>query len=143
MLPFFVYGTLKPGEPNYARYLAGQTASEAHASLAGAALFTEGPYPFLTTAPDVLRPDDDVHGTIIALRPAVYELVLADLDRLEGYVAGGAQNLYERVIMEVATSAGPRQAWVYVVGATTLAQIRAGALRYIPGGVWAVPAPQV
>jgi gamma-glutamylcyclotransferase (GGCT)/AIG2-like uncharacterized protein YtfP len=137
MLPFFVYGTLRPGAPNYARYLVGQTASEAPAFLTGAALFTEGPYPFLTTAPDVLRPGDDVvYGTIIALRLSVYELVLADLDRLEGFVEGGAHNLYERVVMEVATSAGPRQAWVYIVGAATLAQIRAGALRYVPGGVW-------
>lgn len=139
-LPFFVYGTLKPGEPNYARLLAGQTASEAPASLAGAALFTEGPYPFLTTAADVLRPGDTVvYGTIVALRPSVYDLVLADLDRLEGYVEGGAQNLYERVAMEVATDGGPRRAWVYIAGAATLAQIRAGALRYIPGGTWASP----
>jgi gamma-glutamylcyclotransferase (GGCT)/AIG2-like uncharacterized protein YtfP len=141
MLPFFVYGTLRPGEANYARLLVGQTASETPATLAGAALFTEGPYPFLVTAPDLLRPGDDVvRGELVALRPPVYDLVLADLDRLEGYVVGGASNLYERVAMEVATAAGPRRAWVYVAGATTLAQIRAGALRYIPGGAWPPPA---
>jgi gamma-glutamylcyclotransferase (GGCT)/AIG2-like uncharacterized protein YtfP len=139
MLPFFVYGTLKPGEPNYARYLAGQTASEAEATLPGAALFTEGPYPFLVTAPDVLGPGESVHGVIVALRPPVYELVLADLDRLEGYVPGGAQNLYERVALDVVTSAGPRRAWVYIAGEATLELVRAGRLRHIPGGVWVAP----
>jgi gamma-glutamylcyclotransferase (GGCT)/AIG2-like uncharacterized protein YtfP len=139
-LPFFVYGTLRPGEPNYARFLAGQTASEAPAVLAGAALFTEGPYPFLVMASDVLRPGDVVQGEIIALRPAVHELVLADLDGLEGYVPGREHNLYERIEVEVATSAGPRRAWVYVAGEETLAQIRAGLLRRVEGGSWPEPA---
>jgi gamma-glutamylcyclotransferase (GGCT)/AIG2-like uncharacterized protein YtfP len=139
MLPFFVYGTLRPGEPNYARLLAGQTASEAPATLVGAALFTAGPYPFLATAADLLRPGDAVRGEIIALRPPVYALVLADLDRLEGYIEGGAHNLYEREVIEVATADGPRRAWVYVAGAATLAQIRAGQLRRILGGAWPGP----
>lgn len=135
-LPFFVYGTLKRGEPNYVRYLTGQTASESPAALAAAALFTEGPYPFLTQEPDLLAPGDVVHGALISLRLAVYQLVLDDLDRLEGYVAGGRQNLYERVILEVATADGMRQAWVYVAGAQALALIRAGQMRRLPGGVW-------
>lgn len=139
-LPFFVYGTLRPGEPNYARLLAGQTATEAQATLAGAALFTAGPYPFLVNAPDLAAPHDIVQGSIIGLRPAVYALVLADLDGLEGYVVGGTDNLYERLALDVATSAGPRQAWVYLAGASTLAQIRAGRLRRIPGGAWPEPA---
>lgn len=135
-LPFFVYGTLKRGEPNYARYLVGQTASEVPAALAGAALFTEGPYPFMVTAADLLRSGDSVQGTVIWLRPSVYDLVLADLDRLEGYVEGGQHNLYERVIVAVATAEGPRQAWTYLAAAATLAQIRAGRLRRLAGGVW-------
>jgi gamma-glutamylcyclotransferase (GGCT)/AIG2-like uncharacterized protein YtfP len=139
-LPFFVYGTLRPGEPNYARWLAGQTQTEAPATLAGAALYTEGPYPFLIMAPEVLRPGDVVQGEIVALRPSVYDLVLADLDALEGYVPGREHNLYERIEVEVATSAGPRRAWVYVAGEETLVQIRAGALRRIAGGSWPEPA---
>jgi gamma-glutamylcyclotransferase (GGCT)/AIG2-like uncharacterized protein YtfP len=135
-LPIFVYGTLKRGEPNYVRYLTGQTAGERPAMLAGAALFTEGPYPFLTQAPDLAGPNDKVYGALISLRSAVYQLVLADLDRLEGYVTGGSQNLYERVTLEVATSSGSRQAWVYIAGAQALALIRVGQMRRIPGGVW-------
>ncbi|NTU81043.1 MAG: gamma-glutamylcyclotransferase [Chloroflexales bacterium] len=135
-LPLFVYGTLRPGQPNYARYLGGQTAAEAPATLVGAALFTEGPYPFLVTAPDMLRPDDMVRGAIIALRPPVYQLVMADLDDLEGYIEGDTHNLYERIALEVATAEGPRRAWVYVAGAGPLALIRAGELRRVAGGDW-------
>jgi gamma-glutamylcyclotransferase (GGCT)/AIG2-like uncharacterized protein YtfP len=138
-LPFFVYGTLKPGEENYLRLLADRTVEETPATLAGAALFTQGPYPFLLTAPDLLLPGDDlVQGVLIASPPAQYGAVLAELDALEGYVAGGADNLYERVVCEVATAGGPRRAWVYVAGASALALIRAGAMRRIAGGVWAV-----
>jgi gamma-glutamylcyclotransferase (GGCT)/AIG2-like uncharacterized protein YtfP len=137
-LPFFVYGTLKPGEENYLRLLAGRTVEELPASLAGAALFTQGPYPFLLTAPELLLPGDElVQGALIAVPPAQYAAVLAELDLLEGYVAGAADNLYERVVCEVATAAGPRRAWVYVVGASALALIRAGAMRRVAGGVWA------
>ncbi|MFV9504326.1 MAG: gamma-glutamylcyclotransferase family protein [Oscillochloridaceae bacterium umkhey_bin13] len=135
-LPFFVYGTLKRGEPNYVRYLTGQTASEQAASLPGAALFTAGPYPFLVREPDLVAPTAVVVGELVSLRLAVYQLVLADLDRLEGYVPGGSHNLYERLITTVTTADGPREAWVYVAGAATLAQIRAGQLHHIPSGNW-------
>ncbi|HMQ31224.1 MAG TPA: gamma-glutamylcyclotransferase [Chloroflexaceae bacterium] len=142
MLPFFVYGTLRPGEHNYARLLAGRTSAEAPAALAGAALFTEGPYPFLVTAPDLAGPGDLVRGDLVALPPALYGPVLAQLDALEGYVAGSAANLYERVVIEVAAADGPRRAWVYVAGAAALARIRSGAMRRIPGGAWPGPADQ-
>jgi gamma-glutamylcyclotransferase (GGCT)/AIG2-like uncharacterized protein YtfP len=137
-LPFFVYGTLKPGEANYLRLLAGRTAEETPASLAGAALFTQGPYPFLLTAPDLLLPGANlVRGVLIGVPAAQHASVLADLDALEGYEAGGADNLYERVACEVTTDGGPRRAWVYVAAASAMALIRAGAMRRIAGGVWA------
>ncbi|NCC34601.1 MAG: gamma-glutamylcyclotransferase [Chloroflexia bacterium] len=135
-LPFFVYGTLKPGESNYARYLVGQTIAEVPAWLDQGTLFTQGPYPFLVCEPDLARPDERVLGTLITVRPSVYALVLQDLDRLEGYLVDGTQNLYERITMDVQTEHGPYRAWVYVVGAQMLAQIRAGTLRKIPGGNW-------
>jgi len=143
MLPFFVYGTLRPGEPNYARLLAGRTASELPATLAGGALFTEGPYPFLVTAPDLARPDELVRGELIAVPAEIYQPVLAQLDELEGYEAGGADNLYERIAIEVDAADGPRQAWVYVAGTAALARIRAGGMRRIPGGEWPGPPAQM
>jgi len=134
--PFFVYGTLKPGEPNYARLLAGRTAAEEPARLAGAALYDFGPYPFLVLEEGLAGPNDIVQGELISLPDAGYEAALADLDRLEGYVPGGPSNLYERLVRPVAMATGPRPAYVYVAGAQMLAQIRAGALPRIPDGVW-------
>ncbi|PDW04736.1 gamma-glutamylcyclotransferase family protein [Candidatus Viridilinea mediisalina] len=135
-LPFFVYGTLKQGGPNYMRYLTGHTTSELAAYLEGAVMFTQGPYPFLTREPDLLPPAAVVYGSLISIRPPVYQLVLADLDRLEGYVAGASENLYERVRLDVMTANGPQQAWVYIAGTHALQLIRTGQMRSIPGGVW-------
>ncbi|RRR74274.1 MAG: gamma-glutamylcyclotransferase [Candidatus Viridilinea halotolerans] len=135
-LPFFVYGTLKPGEPNYVRYLTGHTTAEIAAHLASAAMFTQGPYPFLTRESDLVLPEAVVYGSLITVRLPVYELVLADLDRLEGYVGGGSANLYERVTLEVMTAAGPQTAWVYLAGNHALALIRSGQMRPVAGGNW-------
>jgi gamma-glutamylcyclotransferase (GGCT)/AIG2-like uncharacterized protein YtfP len=134
--PFFVYGTLKRGEPNYARLLDGRTASEVPATLAAAALYDFGPYPFLVREDDLLRPGDVVQGELVELPDGLYAAALAELDGLEGYVEGGLSNLYEREVCTVSTADGPRLAYVYVAGAQMLAQIRAGALRRIGDGVW-------
>lgn len=134
--PIFVYGTLKRGEPNYARLIAGRSRAEEPAHLAHAALYDFGPYPFLVLEDDLVAPDDVAYGQLITLRDEVYAAALADLDQLEGYVEGGMSNLYERVLHGVLTPTGPRPAYVYVAGAQMLAQIRAGALPKIPGGVW-------
>lgn len=135
-LPFFVYGTLRPGEGNYAHLLAGRTAAEQPAQLAGAALYDAGPYPFLAMALDLVQPADLVHGTLISVAPELYAPVLAALDELEGYVENGADNWYERVVVGVSTQSGPRQAYLYVAGEPTLAIIRAGQLPRIASGDW-------
>lgn len=135
-LPFFVYGTLKPGGLNYARYLAGLTVEELPASLPGAALFSPGPFPFLTTEPDLLLPGDVAGGTLITVAPSHYSATLPALDRLEGFTPGGTRNLYERLALDVATAQGPRRAWVYVAGERALRLIRAGRMRRVDGGVW-------
>jgi gamma-glutamylcyclotransferase (GGCT)/AIG2-like uncharacterized protein YtfP len=133
--PFFVYGTLKPGEPNYARFLNGRTAGEGPASFAGA-LYTHGPYPYLVTEADLAAPDERVSGAVISVADADYPAILAQLDSLEGYSEGGTDNMYERLLVTVEAADGPRAAWLYVAGADALAQIRAGELRKVPGGNW-------
>ena len=122
--------------PNYARLLEARTARAIPASLAGAALYDFGPYPFLVREDDLLRPGDRVQGELVELPDTEYEAALDALDRLEGYVAGGMGNLYERELCTVSTAEGPRLAYVYVAGAQMLAQIRAGALARIADGVW-------
>ncbi|WP_322511452.1 gamma-glutamylcyclotransferase family protein [Chloroflexus sp.] len=136
MRPFFVYGTLKRGQSNYARLLAGQTVSEARAWLPGAALYTAGPYPFLVQAVDLVPPGSIVFGELMEVAPAQYQRVLALLDELEDFAPGRVGNLYERVALTVQTDAGPREAWVYIAGSGAEAAIRHGRLRLITGGVW-------
>ncbi len=135
-LPFFVYGTLKRGEPNYARLLAGHTIAEVPASLPDAALYTAGPYPFLVQTPGLLAPGDIVYGTLVTLRAAEYAVLVAQLDVLEGYRPGGPSNLYERIVLSIQTAAGPQEAYGYVAGAETEQEIHAGLLRKVIGGNW-------
>ncbi|MBX0326521.1 gamma-glutamylcyclotransferase [Oscillochloris sp. ZM17-4] len=134
--PFFVYGTLKPGEPNYARFLAGHTVGEEPASLAGAALYTAGPYPYMVREPGLAAPDERVIGALISVADADYAAVMAQLDSLEGYAEDGAANMYERLLVMVETAGGQRPAWLYVAGAEALDHIRAGELRKVEGGNW-------
>lgn len=136
MRPFFVYGTLKRGQSNYARLLAGQTVSETPAWLPGAAIYTAGPYPFLVRAVDLVPPGSTVFGELMEVAPAQYQTVLALLDKLEDFVPGRAGNLYERVVITVQTANGPCEAWVYVAGSGAEEAIRQGRLRLIAGGVW-------
>jgi gamma-glutamylcyclotransferase (GGCT)/AIG2-like uncharacterized protein YtfP len=135
-LPFFVYGTLRPGGVSYQQYLVGRTSAETRAVLRGAALFSPGPFPFLTTAPELATPTDVVRGDLIAVHPAFYPEILAALDRLEGFVAGRASNLYERVALEVETASGAQRAWVYLAAERALRLIRQGRMRRIPNGDW-------
>ncbi len=135
--PLFVYGTLRPGNSNYPHYLAGRTQHEEHATLLGAALYTEGVYPYLTVEPELVRPDDRVQGTLIAVRPDVYAAVLHDVDQLEDYVDGRRRgNLYERVVRQVATASGTVEAYVYVASAETVARIREGHMMRVNSEEW-------
>ncbi|WP_274915828.1 gamma-glutamylcyclotransferase family protein [Streptomyces sp. WZ-12] len=123
-LPFFVYGTLRPGEANYGRTLRGRTAAEETARITGALLY-EGPgYPYATAGPA----DAVVHGTLIHPRPADYEAVRSALDLLEGYTPGtpvGAGNLYERVATEAVRPDGrTARAWVYLAGEPLATRLR-------------------
>ncbi|WP_411112809.1 gamma-glutamylcyclotransferase family protein [Streptomyces sp. 029-5] len=49
-LPFFVYGTLRPGEHNHDLYLRGRVAAEEPARLAGALLYDGPGYPYAIEA---------------------------------------------------------------------------------------------
>ncbi|MEV6613944.1 gamma-glutamylcyclotransferase family protein [Streptomyces sp. NPDC051051] len=95
-LPFFVYGTLRPGEPNHALLLRGRSLTETQARLPGAVLY-EGPgHPYA-----VAEPDGTVTGELVVPAPEAYGPLLAELDRLEEYRAGDPSSLYERVVRGV------------------------------------------
>ncbi|MEV5876104.1 gamma-glutamylcyclotransferase family protein [Streptomyces sp. NPDC052101] len=130
-LPFFVYGTLRPGEANHDLFLRGRTASEEPARLPGAALYDGPGYPYA-----VEREGADVRGELVTARPESYDDLLAALDRLEEYVPGDPRNLYERVARQVVRADGSTApAWVYLAAPHVAARLLATGTR-IDGGDW-------
>ncbi len=140
-LPFFVYGTLRPGEPNHDLFLRGRTRSEQPARLVGAVLY-EGPgYPYA-----VEERGGVVCGEVVTALPDTYGELLLALDRLEDYAPGDPHSLYERVEREVILDGdgdgegenGPAvRAWVYVAAPAVAARLRARGKR-IGSGDWLV-----
>ena len=135
-LPFFVYGTLLPGQPNAYLWKDAVTKQEP-AVLAGGCLYDMGSYPMLIeegTAP--------VYGTVIHPAEAEYEAVLARLDQLEGCTPDQSEDFgYSRVIRTVQIENTSTEhdgngrslsAWVYIGQETTVR-----GLPSIPGGDWA------
>ncbi|MEV7724093.1 gamma-glutamylcyclotransferase family protein [Streptomyces sp. NPDC087917] len=132
VLPFFVYGTLRPGEVNHDLFLRGRTAAEEPALLADTALY-EGPgYPYA-----VERPGSVIVGELVHPAPEAYGELLVALDRLEEYVGPGSpRNVYDRVARETLRPDGSRvRAWVYLA-APPLARRLTESGRPIPGGDW-------
>lgn len=132
ILPFFVYGTLRPGGTNHDLFLRGRTRHEEPARLRGAVLY-EGPgYPYA-----VEEPGGAVTGELVTALPEAYEGLLAGLDRLEQYVPGDPRNLYERVAREVVRGADGTAvgAWVYVAAPAVAEGLRERG-KLIEGGEW-------
>ncbi|MER7521261.1 gamma-glutamylcyclotransferase family protein [Streptomyces sp. NPDC126499] len=102
-LPFFVYGTLRPGAYNHDRFLLGRTAAEEEAVLPGAVLHDGPGYPYVV--PGAGR----VTGALLTAAPGAYGELLALLDRVE-LPAG-----YERTAREVLRTrdGAAVRAWVY------------------------------
>jgi gamma-glutamylcyclotransferase (GGCT)/AIG2-like uncharacterized protein YtfP len=135
-LPVFVYGTLRPGEPNHARWLRGRTVAEEPARLPGAVLY-EGPgYPYAVTVPDG-HPHAEVHGDLIHPAAEHYLPLLTALDRLEDYYGPGhPDNDYERAAREVRLPGGADvRAWVYLAAAPVTQRLRTSGTP-LPGGDW-------
>ncbi|WP_187283086.1 gamma-glutamylcyclotransferase family protein [Streptomyces sp. t39] len=133
-LPFFVYGTLRPGERNHGLFLAGRTTRERPATLHGALLY-EGPgYPYAVADPSGTG---SVTGTVVTAAPEEYAALLRTLDGLEEYLAPGhPRNLYERLAREVVGEDGsPLRAWVYVAAAGVARELAADGV-LIAGGDW-------
>jgi gamma-glutamylcyclotransferase (GGCT)/AIG2-like uncharacterized protein YtfP len=132
-LPFFVYGTLRPGEVNHGLFLRGRTLSEEPGRLADAVLY-EGPgYPYAVEEPG----RGTVSGELVTALPEAYAGLLAELDRLEEYVPGDPRSLYERVERKVVREADGTavRAWVYVAAPAVATRLRARG-RAIAGGDW-------
>jgi len=79
MLPFFVYGTLLPGQPNH--YLLGNAIVKMETAVfPHGLLFDMGNYPMM-----IEQSGKQVKGQLITIDPSSYAPVMANLDLLEGY----------------------------------------------------------
>ncbi len=140
-LDVFVYGTLLPGEVNHDRYLLGRTQREVPATLVGARMWANGdrfalpgrswPFPFVALDPD---PAFNVTGCHVSIPDRYSEQVLDELDQLETFVPGSADNRYERVQVSVHTALGPLQCWTYVASERIRSEL--DGLPPIPHGDW-------
>jgi gamma-glutamylcyclotransferase (GGCT)/AIG2-like uncharacterized protein YtfP len=134
----FVYGTLRPGQPNYERLLAGAVAWHRPAVLPDHQLLVAG-LPFVADATD----GGHVVGDLLSLVPERHQSLLRAVDRFEGYrPADPRGSLYVREQRQVAydgddgrTIAAP--AWVYLAGPPALRGL--GAANRVPSGDWLRP----
>ena len=127
--PVFVYGTLRPGQPNWERLLAGRTERVVPGRLPAVDLLDCGHYPAAVERVGA----GGVVGEVVWVTPVAWPGVLAALDHLEGYHPADPDRLYDRVIRPVDTADGPVECWVYVAG-RSIAQSGRPA---VPGGDWA------
>lgn len=109
--PVFVYGTLRPGQPNWGRLLAAAAERVVAGRLAGVVLLDCGHYPAA-----VERPGGNAVGEVVWVRPDIWLETLAGLDHLEGYHPADCGRLYDRVVRSVDTADGPVDCWVYLAG---------------------------
>lgn len=109
-LPFFVYGTLLPDQPNFSLW-GTDIAQMAAATLHGGKLYDMGYYPMLVSAEVV----NIVSGMVITPKAAAYASVRQRLDMLEGFdPAEPDKTGYQRRAVEVQLVNGRSQtAWVY------------------------------
>lgn len=110
-VPFFVYGTLLPDQPNF--YLWGEAIAHMEpATFLGGRLYDMGFYPMLVVAEVATA----VHGQLITPHPAEYQAVCQRLDELEGYDPEHPETSeYQRKRVDVVGSNGRCQsAWVYL-----------------------------
>lgn len=109
-LPFFVYGTLLPGEANY--HLWREAIDEVRpAVLGGARLFSLGQFPMAVEAQE-----GEVRGLTVSIRPSSYRAALALLDQLEGVQLHPFRGPGFRRVRRIVRPAGEPAvvAWVYI-----------------------------
>ena len=110
LLPFFVYGTLRPGQKNYSRFLEGSTVREESGVVSGRLFYVRnGGYPY------VLAGGGAVVGEVVFPAPQRYDEILKSLDSLEDYdPMDEAGSLYLRRETEARLETGERiQVWIY------------------------------
>jgi gamma-glutamylcyclotransferase (GGCT)/AIG2-like uncharacterized protein YtfP len=96
MIKIFVYGTLKPGEENYAKYCAGKVIDTKPAYALGELFALPQGYPAM------IKGDNRVYGYLLTFTDVE---VLTELDELEDYhpFKQNSENLYNREQIKIFT----------------------------------------
>jgi gamma-glutamylcyclotransferase (GGCT)/AIG2-like uncharacterized protein YtfP len=127
-LKVFVYGTLKPGEVNYARYCQGKVLAAQEAIVRGRLYQLPVGYPALTAGYGV------IYGFLLTFADGK---ILAQLDELEGYYPHRPpeQNEYMRTRTPVLSLEHQPlgAAWVYCMSTV---QVQKVAGVWLPQGKW-------
>ena len=110
MLPFFVYGTLLPGQRNH-HVWQGAVVQQVAAVFPNGRLYDMGSFPMLIEVGKQV-----VRGMVLTIDPVHYEAVLAAVDQLEGYDPDVPErSFYIRARRTVYLShSEPVTAWVYL-----------------------------
>lgn len=143
MTVVFVYGTLRPGQPNHSVAAPG-VADRVGAHGQGLRLYAAAHYgfPYATTG----HPDDIVVGALLTLHLDRSPAILRRLDYLEGYDPdhpdrGHYLRRRRTFVTDQPSQAGPAgtplEAWVYLAGPT----IALHSLHHITSGDWAHQTP--
>lgn len=119
-LPVFVYGTLRTGQRNWQRLLAGRTVHEQPATAPNHVMYADG-IAFIGDGAGT------VVGDLLTLDPARSVALMRDLDQLEGITdpATGRGLGYCRVQRPVLVGDTPVRAWLYHGSPATLAAFAA------------------
>ena len=109
-LPFFVYGTLIPDQPNY--YLWKDSITNTKKSIIkNYELFDMGHYPMI-----VESEGNNVHGMLMYIKNEDYEKIAKIIDNLEGYnPENHGSSAYNREIRDIELEDGEiEKAWIYI-----------------------------
>ena len=111
-LPFFIYGTLMPAQPN-AYLWQGKVAKVVPATLVGGWLYDMGYFPLLRLAPK--DEGQQIEGVLLYPNAGNHQQLLTSFDQLEGYnPKNRSASAYRRVIVPVYVANNlPIKAWVY------------------------------
>ena len=109
-LPFFVYGTLIPNQPNY--YLwKDSIVNTKKGIIKNYQLFDMGHYPMI-----VESKGNNVHGMLMYIKNENYEKIAKTIDNLEGYnPENHGSSAYNREIRDIELEDGEiEKAWIYI-----------------------------
>ncbi len=110
-IPFFVYGTLIPGQPNDSYW--GESVLKTEPAVYGhGRLVSLNAFPMLL---EDIDSETGIVGVLVYVSAADYADVMSTIDQLEEYDPENGDSPYQRVLREVKTEAAEvKTAWLYL-----------------------------